>query len=632
MGSFVAAACRLDVLAAIMRPAQTLLRPKQSAASLPTDEARRIRTLEKQLTYERRISRALREVGLAIGSFDNLNEILELILDKVRDALEADRATLFFLTDKGDELVSRIAVGESVQSIRVHVGEGVAGSVAKTGKAVRIRDAYKDPRFLREWDDLTGYRTRSVLAAPMRNHQGRIIGVIQALNKKSKSNFTKEDLEILVALATHAAISVDNSRLYLSTLQKNAQLIETTQQLEHRVRDLKLLFELESSMARASSIEQLLRAALVEAVSVCRSHVGAVLLPDESTDASTAYVIRSGKLTDVRRVMMSPGEGFLGAVMVAGKPARTNDLHYDLKGARRTDKVMGIRMESAIGVPFGQESEGHSMGAIALYNKQQENDFSVDDMNFLRLIAANLSTAVQLYRSRRSQERAERLTSIGRLLSSVIHDLKTPMTVIGGYVQLMVDADEKKQRMLYGELVQKQFHVVHQMQQEVLEFARGEKSVLIRRVYLQNFFRYFEQSVRSMIEAKPIELVMEILDKGIAYFDESKLTRALQNLVHNAIEAMGKKGGKLIVRVERNDEGVIFMIADTGQGIPREIQGRLFEAFVTSGKKGGTGLGLAVVKKTMDEHNGRAEVETSKQGTTFRLILPQTKRTPPSES
>src|SRR5580700_6527392 len=127
-----------------------------------------------------RVSKALREVGTTL----DLDQLLELILDKITEALEADRATLYLLDESNDELVSRIAQGEDVRSIRLKIGHGIAGHVARTGKPMQVRDAYKDPRFSPEWDMLSGYRTRSILAAPMKNHLGKTIGVVQVLNKR----------------------------------------------------------------------------------------------------------------------------------------------------------------------------------------------------------------------------------------------------------------------------------------------------------------------------------------------------------------------------------------------------------------------------------------------------------------
>src|ERR1700734_2167089 len=117
----------------------------------------RVAELEGALARESRIATALREVGLALGTTLDLDQLLELIMSKVTDALEADRATLYLLDEGKDELVSRIAQGEDLGSIRLKVGHGIAGAVARTGKALHVKDAYKDSRFSPEWDVLNGY-------------------------------------------------------------------------------------------------------------------------------------------------------------------------------------------------------------------------------------------------------------------------------------------------------------------------------------------------------------------------------------------------------------------------------------------------------------------------------------------
>jgi GAF domain-containing protein len=120
-----------------------------------------VHELTLALRHEERVSQALREVGIALGTTFDLDDLLELILGKLTELVEADRATLYLLDEAHDELVSRMVVGEQVRSIRMKVGHGIAGLVAQTGSALRVRDAYSDPRFERDWDLLTGYRTSS---------------------------------------------------------------------------------------------------------------------------------------------------------------------------------------------------------------------------------------------------------------------------------------------------------------------------------------------------------------------------------------------------------------------------------------------------------------------------------------
>jgi signal transduction histidine kinase len=241
----------------------------------------------------------------------------------------------------------------------------------------------------------------------------------------------------------------------------------------------------------------------------------------------------------------------------------------------------------------------------------------------LRLVSANASTAVRLFRSRIEREKSERLTSIGRLLSGVMHDIRTPLTVISGYVQLMTTAPDAATRNEHAKLVLKQFDVISAMQREVLEFARGEKSILVRKVYLTKFFSDIEKQIMPELAGTRIELAVELEDRGTARFDEAKMTRVLHNLVRNAIEAMGDNGGKLTVRAAREGNELVITVADTGQGVPKEIEGRLFQSFVTAGKRRGTGLGLAIVKKIVDEHQGSVSVQSSERGATFTVRIPQ---------
>ena len=583
----------------------------------------RLADVEAALARELRVSKALREVGVALGATLDLDHLLELILQKITETLEADRATLYLLDEANDELVSRIAHGSAVRSIRLKIGHGIAGHVARTGKPLHVRDAYKDPRFGAEWDLLSGYRTRSILAAPMKNHLGKTIGVVQVLNKK-RDEFTDDDAEILAALATQAAVSIDNSRLFMSVTQKNIQLLDTKEQLEHRVHDLKLLFDLEHAMGRAASLEELFIAVLGEAMRACEARMGAVALRESHERSGDLHFIDDrGK--KMRRLPYPEDAGLIGWAIRNDEVLVSNDAESDPRRDEALDLRIGAgRAKTALVVPLEGEHNA-PMGAIAIYNKRGARPLNDEDRELLELVAANASTAIRLQLSREGREREERLTTIGRLLSSVIHDLKTPLTVIGGYVQLMQSTDEPSRRRDFARLILDQFDHIGAMQREVLEFARGEKSVLIRKVYVQKFFEDVRKQLEGDLAKRGVELVVDVQERGTARFDEGKLLRVVHNLARNAAEAMGPSGGKLVIKVTRDklDRALVVSFSDTGPGIPKDIEHRLFQSFVTSGKKGGTGLGLAIVKKIADEHGGTISVQSSSRGATFKLRLPQ---------
>jgi signal transduction histidine kinase len=556
-------------------------------------------------------------VGTALGTTLDLDDLLELILSKLTELVEADRATLYLLDEAKDDLVSKLVAGGEVRSIRMKVGHGIAGLVAQTGEAIRVEDAYRDPRFEREWDLLTGYRTTSMLAAPLKNHVGRTIGVLQVLNKRGGKGFSDDDEAILGALGTQAAVAIDNSRLVLSLIQKNKQLLDTKEQLERKFRELSLLFELERATARAHSIDEIARAALEQLTRAIDARAGALLLAMEETGDLVERLYDRDRPESLARRPAKSGEGFLGAAMHASEPLLVENAAGDARGL----DAYPFTVSSVLAIAL--EGENRPLGALALFTTPGERALRESDTGLLRLVAANVSTAVRLFNASHAREVGERLTSIGRLLSQVIHDFKTPMTVISGHAQLMVDEESREARQEHAELILKQFDVLSAMQREVLDFARGKSALFVRRVYIRKFFAELEGQIRLETENLPVELVVNVDSKLVARFDEARVARALHNLARNAIEAMGEKGGRLELAAEMRDGELVVRVSDTGPGIPADVEGRLFQSFVTSGKRHGTGLGLAIVKKIVEEHGGRIDVTSSPSGARFELFFPQ---------
>lgn len=586
----------------------------------PRAADQKLAELEAELARERRVSAALREVGIALGTTLDLDDILELILDRVTELVEADRATLYLLDETSNELVSRFVVGQDVRSIRLKVGHGIAGTVAQTGRSFRIKDAYSDPRFERQWDQLTGYRTTSMLASPLKNHLGRTIGVIQVLNRKNGDGFTDQDEALLVALSTQAAVAIDNSRLFLSLIQKNKQLLDIKDQLERKVRDLELLFELERATAHAQSLEELVSATLERVARACGARGAALLLAEEESGDLVQYALDVVEPEKIERMGVKTGEGMLSAAMREPGALRSASIADHPAFSPRVDGSLPFLAERVLALPL--EGERGSMGAIALFGEPGAQPFTDEDLSLLRMVSANVSTAVRLHRASRAREVGERLTTIGQLLSQVIHDFKTPMTVISGYVQLMSENDSAEQRAEYANEILRQFDLLSSMQREVLEFARGESNLFVRRVFLKKFFADITRELSHEVDGRAIELEMDIDTKIVARFDENRVARAIHNLARNGVEAMAERGGRLMIKAGAEDGELVIRVRDTGPGIPKEIEGRLFQSFVTAGKKGGTGLGLAIVKKIAEEHGGSVTVESTDQGAEFALRLP----------
>lgn len=135
----------------------------------------------------------------------------ENIISETRRILRCDRATIFTLDPITNELVLHVA--EGAKDIRVPVGQGIAGTVAATGETINIVDAYSDPRFSSNADKATGYRTTTILCMPILNYEKKIIGVLQAINKKD-AVFNAVDEEVLSLLTQSAGIALQNANLH----------------------------------------------------------------------------------------------------------------------------------------------------------------------------------------------------------------------------------------------------------------------------------------------------------------------------------------------------------------------------------------------------------------------------------
>ena len=155
----------------------------------------------------------LARFGRMIAAETHLDSLLTIIAEEVRNILLADRCSVFVVDPYKGELWTKIALGMEEKILRIPLGQGIAGFVAKTGSAVNIRDAYKDTRFAQDLDRITGYQTRTVLAVPLRGRDGKALGVFEVLNK-SKGSFTEEDEGLLRILATMAASFIENATLY----------------------------------------------------------------------------------------------------------------------------------------------------------------------------------------------------------------------------------------------------------------------------------------------------------------------------------------------------------------------------------------------------------------------------------
>lgn len=161
---------------------------------------------------------ALVKIGQSVSAETNIDELLRVIAEETKGAIQADRCTVFLLDKETNELWSKVALGMENSEIRFPADKGLAGHCVKTGETINIKDAYNDSRFNPEIDFKTGYKTKTILCMPIKNLQQKIIGAFQVLNKM-EGYFTDEDEDLLVAIGSSAGIALENAQLFKNQQQ-----------------------------------------------------------------------------------------------------------------------------------------------------------------------------------------------------------------------------------------------------------------------------------------------------------------------------------------------------------------------------------------------------------------------------
>lgn len=221
--------------------------------------------------------------------------------------------------------------------------------------------------------------------------------------------------------------------------------------------------------------------------------------------------------------------------------------------------------------------------------------------------------------------RTEKFALVGTMVSSILHDFKNPFSIIslGSTIIQNRHKDDPKTAKIC-ENMELQIRRMVNMANDLAAFSRGEHEIEIAYISLDTLFKHFEALNSPFFEDESVEL--KLTGNGAALQgDASRLLRALQNLVGNAIDALhaAEIEGKVEAFAEEEGDEVVIRVQDNGPGIPSDIREDFFEPFITQGKSEGTGLGTAIVKSIVQAHHGSIDFETSARGTTFTIRLPK---------
>jgi signal transduction histidine kinase len=235
-----------------------------------------------------------------------------------------------------------------------------------------------------------------------------------------------------------------------------------------------------------------------------------------------------------------------------------------------------------------------------------------------------------LQESQRRLLESERLATIGRMASSISHDLRHSLATVMANAEFLSESNRSKTER--DELYHEVLTAVNQMTElidSLLEFSRSRESLRPTYGDLEDVIERSIQTVRAQPEFHGIRITSHADGQTDGWFDARKLERVFQNLLFNACEAVSPVSGKVHVELHSTSSTIEIRVSDNGRGIPELVRDKLFEPFVSHGKENGTGLGLTIVHKIVQDHGGEVTVENStSQGTVFLIVLPGMRGTP----
>jgi signal transduction histidine kinase len=557
----------------------------------------------------------LYQVSNVIHSTLDPQEALQLI---VREAVRLMRAAsgsvcLFNPTSGFLEIEASQGLPTEATQLKLRVGEGITGWVARTGQPARVGQVEKDPRYVMVRSDV-----RSELAVPL-EVQGVIRGVLNVDSNRPDA-FTSNDQELLEALAVHAAKVIRNTWLY--------------EQLRLKARLFEALVSVGQAINSALNLDDALKVITREACLLMETKVGSVFLLDETRqwlDLTASYGAGDAY---INRPRLSVADSLLGAVVRRKKPlqeenVQTSGRYQNIEMAHRE------RLVSLLSVPL--LFNGEAIGALNVY-KDRPHSFSNEEIRILCALAELSAIAIEkarLYERivdvEEQLRQNEKLSALGLLAAEVAHEIRNPLTVMKMlYHSLDLQFSPGDPRAQDAQIMGQKMDHLNKIVEQILDFARSTEPKFTR-VNLNKLLDDLGLLTRHKLKNQGIELVRR-LDPHLPDItgDATQLEQAFLNLTLNAVEAM-PKGGRLTI-VTRSlpalrgggaARRVAVELGDTGEGMSDEQQRRIFTSLLSTTKAHGTGLGLAIVGRVVETHRGKVKVRsTPGKGTKFTVILP----------
>ena len=566
-----------------------------------------------ELTHEQ--LQLLYQVSNVIHSTLDSQEALQLIVSEAVRLMNAVSGSVVLINPTTDilDISASHNLPAAAKRLKLPVGRGITGWVARTGQPACVGDVGQDPRYVP-----VRRGVKSELAVPLEVN-GEIRGVLNVDSDQANA-FGPANLALLQELAVQAAKVIHKTWLY-DQLRLKAHLFET-------------LASVSRAINSTLNLDEALRTITRETCGLMRARMGSLMMLDETGEWLLLRASHGAGDAYINKPRLAVGESLLGVVVRRKKPLQVPNVqvssrYQNVEVARREGLV------SLLSVPL--LFAGRAIGTLSVYTGRPYH-FSNEEISILSALAELSAIAIErarLYERvvdvEEQLRQNEKLSALGLLAAEVAHEIRNPLTVMKLlYHSLDLKFPEHDPRAKDTRIIEAKIEHLNKIVEQILDFARTTEPKLAP-VNLNQLMDELGLLVRHKLANQNVRLVRDLqADLPAIPGDASQLEQAFLNLILNAAEAM-PGGGTLTIKthavaepaMSRNFHHVVIEFQDTGPGMSEELQRGAFTAMLATTKAKGNGLGLAIVGRIIETHRGTLGIKSRPgKGTTIRIDLP----------
>lgn len=566
------------------------------------------------------------EIVLQLNTPLKLSEVLATITKSALKLVDASNMHIYLYNPETDAFTFGSALwqdGRREPAVPAPRKEGLTMAVVHKGKPIVINDASSHPLFQSEKSRSWGIC--SIAGFPLR-HGNQVIGAFTATFLHSHT-FSEDEQLLLSLLADQAAVAVRNAGLFAGS--------------QRRLRGMAALVDMAKQVTGNLKLRSVLQTTVQTIKGLLGARASTITMLSENAAELVVVAAAGADPEAVGKARMKLGEGVSGQVVRAAKLLYIRDAHGEPDFLFFDEVVRSLLVVPLI-------IRDRAIGTMTV-DSAQPNAFSESDIQLMMIAAAQVSVAIANARLFEAlEERAAELAAAyeelkesdrlkDELVQNVSHELRTPLTFVKGYVDLLMEGEmglvtpHQQEALL---IVAEKTDEITRLIEDIITLQRIDAGNLqLEKVSLAEMIKTAVASHTLVADKKGMRIAPQIPDgiADLAFVDKQRINQVLDNIIGNALK-FSPDGGIITVTLFEEGDMIGIAVSDQGVGVPEDKRERIFERFYQvdgSARRrfGGTGVGLAIVKRIVDAHQGHIWVESEvREGSTFFITLPKAAR------